>query len=176
MRRIRYSVAMSLDGYIAGPKGEFDWIKTDPDFDFSAVFKQFDTILAGRGTFEPMAAAGRTSDAWHEDNRRVENPAAGRSPGRCSRTWDRGLDGSEGEPWKGHLVIRRREAFPQPRRGGNGGYGGGFRHTDSPGRRRPPRPESVKVDQPFPRESQGLFVGSCFAGIRHSPDRSPLTA
>ena len=42
MRRIRYSVAMSLDGYIAGPKGEFDWIKTDPDFDFSAVFKQFE--------------------------------------------------------------------------------------------------------------------------------------
>jgi len=61
MRRIRYSVAMSLDGYIAGPNGEFDWIKTDPDFDFSAVFKQFDTIIAGRGTFEPMAAAGRTS-------------------------------------------------------------------------------------------------------------------
>jgi dihydrofolate reductase len=61
MRRIRYSVAMSLDGYIAGPKGEFDWIKTDADFDFSALLKQFDTILAGRGTFEPMAAAGRTS-------------------------------------------------------------------------------------------------------------------
>ena len=40
MRRIRYSVAMSLDGYIAGPKGEFDWIKTDPDFDFSAVLAQ----------------------------------------------------------------------------------------------------------------------------------------
>lgn len=61
MRRIRYSVAMSLDGFIAGPKREFDWIKTDPDFDFSAMFKQFDTIVAGRGTFEPMAAAGRTS-------------------------------------------------------------------------------------------------------------------
>jgi dihydrofolate reductase len=61
MRRIRYSVAMSLDGYIAGPKGEFDWIKTDPDFNFRSLFNQFDTILAGRGTFEPMAAAGRTS-------------------------------------------------------------------------------------------------------------------
>ena len=61
MRRMRYSVAMSLDGYIAGPKGEFEWIKTDPDFDFSAVFKQFDTIVAGRRTFEAMAAAGRTS-------------------------------------------------------------------------------------------------------------------
>jgi hypothetical protein len=27
MRRIRYSVAMSLDGYIAGPNGEYDWIE-----------------------------------------------------------------------------------------------------------------------------------------------------
>ena len=30
MRRIRYSVAMSLDGYIAGPNGEYDWIELDP--------------------------------------------------------------------------------------------------------------------------------------------------
>ena len=61
MRRIRYSVAMSLDGFIAGPNGEFDWVKPDPDFDFAALFRQFDTIVAGRGTFEPMVAAGRTS-------------------------------------------------------------------------------------------------------------------
>jgi dihydrofolate reductase len=52
---------MSLDGFIAGANGEFDWIKPDPDFDFSALLKQFDTIVAGRGTFEPMAAAGRTT-------------------------------------------------------------------------------------------------------------------
>jgi dihydrofolate reductase len=61
MRRIRYSVAMSLDGYIAGPKGEFDWIIPDPEVDFSQMFAQFDTILVGRGTFEPMAAAGRAT-------------------------------------------------------------------------------------------------------------------
>jgi dihydrofolate reductase len=55
MRRIRYAVAMSLDGYIAGPKGEADWIIMDPDIDFGALFEQFDTFLLGRRTFEPMA-------------------------------------------------------------------------------------------------------------------------
>ena len=38
MRRIVYSVAMSLDGYIAGPNGEYDWIVMDPDIDFKALF------------------------------------------------------------------------------------------------------------------------------------------
>lgn len=57
MPRIRYSVAMSLDGYIAGPKGEADWIIMDPDIDFARLFAQFDTFLLGRRTFEAMAAA-----------------------------------------------------------------------------------------------------------------------
>jgi hypothetical protein len=43
MRRICYQVAMSLDGYIAGPNGEFDWIVKDPDIDFVTLFAQFDT-------------------------------------------------------------------------------------------------------------------------------------
>ncbi len=61
MRRVRYSVAMSLDGYIAGPKGEADWITMDPEVDFTAIFSQFDTILVGRRTFDGMVAAGRAS-------------------------------------------------------------------------------------------------------------------
>jgi dihydrofolate reductase len=58
MRRIRYQVATSVDGYIAGPNGEADWIVTDPDIDFAALFAQFDTFLVGRRTFEAMAGRG----------------------------------------------------------------------------------------------------------------------
>ncbi len=50
MRRLRYQVATSLDGYIAGPNGDFDWIVTDPDIDFAALFAQFDTAVMGRKT------------------------------------------------------------------------------------------------------------------------------
>ena len=61
MRRLRYLVAMSLDGYIAGPNGEVDWITTAPEIDFAAIFSQFDSILVGRWTFDVMVAAGRPS-------------------------------------------------------------------------------------------------------------------
>ncbi|HTF42879.1 MAG TPA: dihydrofolate reductase family protein [Terriglobales bacterium] len=61
MRRIRYSVVMSLDGYIAGPKGEADWISMDTEFDFAEMFGQFDTILVRRRTFDGMVSAGRVS-------------------------------------------------------------------------------------------------------------------
>ena len=54
MRRIRYQVACSLDGYIAGPNGEADWIVEDPEIDFMEIFGRFDTLLMGRRTFEAM--------------------------------------------------------------------------------------------------------------------------
>ena len=58
MPRIRYVVAASLDGYIAGPQGEFDWIVHEPAVDFEALFAQFDTFLVGRRTFELMSKPG----------------------------------------------------------------------------------------------------------------------
>src|ERR1700683_4018116 len=58
MRQLRYSVAMSLDGFIAGPKGDYDWIVHDPAFDFAALFSQFDTLLMGRRTFDLAQSNG----------------------------------------------------------------------------------------------------------------------
>lgn len=57
-RRVRYQVACSLDGYIAGPDGEIDWIVHDPAVDFAEIFGQFDTILMGRRTWEEMPPGG----------------------------------------------------------------------------------------------------------------------
>ena len=58
MRRVRFSVAMSLDGFIAGPQGESDWIVMDPDLDFNALFSAFDTVLLGRKTYEATRQPG----------------------------------------------------------------------------------------------------------------------
>jgi dihydrofolate reductase len=49
---LRYRVAASLDGYIAGPNGEIDWIVHDPTIDFASIFAGFDTVLLGRRTYE----------------------------------------------------------------------------------------------------------------------------
>jgi dihydrofolate reductase len=59
MKRIRYAVAMSLDGYIAGPHGEYDWIITDPEIDFREIFSRYDTALMGRRTFEVVLSQGQ---------------------------------------------------------------------------------------------------------------------
>jgi dihydrofolate reductase len=62
MSKIRYIVAMSLDGYVAGPKGEADWIVMDPDINFAELWAQFDTLLMGRKTYD--AAKSRLGEAF----------------------------------------------------------------------------------------------------------------
>jgi dihydrofolate reductase len=66
MRQLRYGVAMSLDGFIAGPNGEYDWIVADSGIDFAAIFARYDTLLMGRKTFEvAWARAAAWPDLGH---------------------------------------------------------------------------------------------------------------
>lgn len=58
MRKIVAGFAISLDGYIAGPKGEFDWIIENPEIDFSEMMKRYDTYLLGRKTYELTKGMG----------------------------------------------------------------------------------------------------------------------
>jgi dihydrofolate reductase len=57
-RRLRYQVAVSLDGFIATPDGGYDWIVMDPTIDFGALFGQFDAAVMGRKTYEVGLSQG----------------------------------------------------------------------------------------------------------------------
>jgi dihydrofolate reductase len=65
MRRVLYRVAASLDGYIAGPRGEVDWIVHDPAVDFAKVYETVDTVLLGRRTYELTRQPG--APPWPQD-------------------------------------------------------------------------------------------------------------
>ncbi len=58
MRQLRYSVAASLDGFIAGPNGDFDWITVDPDIDFAGMYASVSGLVMGRRSYEVMNATG----------------------------------------------------------------------------------------------------------------------
>jgi len=55
MRRVRYCVAATLDGFIADPEGGYDWIIMDDAIDFAAIFSEFDTFVMGRKPWDVSA-------------------------------------------------------------------------------------------------------------------------
>jgi dihydrofolate reductase len=58
MRRVRYGVGMSLDGFIADHEGGTDWLVADPTYDPGPFFASIDTVLMGRITFEGALRQG----------------------------------------------------------------------------------------------------------------------
>lgn len=73
MRRIISFMHMSLDGFVAGPNGEMDWIKVDDEiFDFvGRRISESDTAMYGRVTYQMMEGywpnAGKAPNASKHD-------------------------------------------------------------------------------------------------------------
>ena len=110
-RRLRYSVAASLDGCIAGPHGEFDWIPMDPEIDFKALYEEFDTIVMGRVSYEVARTTGGVRPVRHAGVRLLAHAARGadrRRHGRARRR--RARTRAEGRRGQGHLALGRRRA------------------------------------------------------------------
>src|SRR5881396_3041386 len=84
MRNIITTTWVSLDGYIAGPNGEMDWVAENYD-DAMATYEneivsQADTLLLGRVTYQSFAGA------WPHV---PDNPAASKGEKEYARKLDR---------------------------------------------------------------------------------------
>lgn len=66
MRKVILDLAVTLDGFIEGPKGEIDWCILDEDMDFDGFLSGIDTIFYGRvsydswGNYQPDPNADET--------------------------------------------------------------------------------------------------------------------
>ena len=52
MRKVILGLAITLDGYIEGPNGEYDWCFTDQDYGLNDFFKRIDALFIGRKSYE----------------------------------------------------------------------------------------------------------------------------
>lgn len=52
MRKLVLNLAVSLDGFIEGPNGEYDWCFTDQDYGMTAFFQRVDSVFMGRMSYE----------------------------------------------------------------------------------------------------------------------------
>ena len=57
MRKVILQVAVSLDGFIEGPNGEYDWCLTDQDYGMADFMNRIDAIFYGRKSYEMMLKA-----------------------------------------------------------------------------------------------------------------------
>lgn len=64
MRKIIINVAISLDGFIEGPNGEYEWCFTDSDYGMEAFLQRTDAIFFGRKSYELFAAS--YSGMWND--------------------------------------------------------------------------------------------------------------
>jgi dihydrofolate reductase len=86
MRKIILGVAVSLDGFIEGPNGEYDWCLTDQDYGMSEFVKSIDAIFYGRKSYEMMLGLEQAGNS---------NPFAGIRSYVFSNTRTKPFEGAE---------------------------------------------------------------------------------
>lgn len=54
MRKLILGLAITLDGYIEGPNGEYDWCFTDQDYGLNEFYHRVDAMFIGRKSYEVL--------------------------------------------------------------------------------------------------------------------------
>ncbi|MEO5929555.1 MAG: dihydrofolate reductase, partial [Candidatus Kapaibacterium sp.] len=52
MRHLKLFIACSLDGFIARPNGDVDWLFTDADYGYAEFMSGIDTTIMGNSTYQ----------------------------------------------------------------------------------------------------------------------------
>jgi dihydrofolate reductase len=52
MRKLILGLAITLDGFIEGPNGEYDWCFTDQDYGLNEFYSRIDALFIGRKSYE----------------------------------------------------------------------------------------------------------------------------
>lgn len=58
MRKIVLNLAVTLDGFIAGPNGEYDWCLTDADYGMTDFLKSLDATIMGGKSYRLLLEYG----------------------------------------------------------------------------------------------------------------------
>lgn len=58
MRRVILNLAVTLDGFIEGAKGEYDWCFTDQDYGMTEFLSRVDAVFFGRKSYELVCPLG----------------------------------------------------------------------------------------------------------------------
>ena len=59
MRKVILNLAVSLDGFIEGPEGEYDWCLSDADYGMTEFLNSIDTVIMGGRSYRLLLKYGK---------------------------------------------------------------------------------------------------------------------
>jgi len=105
VRKVSLFIATSLDGYIAGPSGEIDWLFTDEDYGYNAFYAGVEVIVMGRKTyaqclrFDEWPYPGKEAHVLTRNPRREPDPRVSFTSEAVPRLVERLRPGGAGTIW-----------------------------------------------------------------------------